>query len=625
MSETKTALLVATDAYEDPKFRRLRAPTSDAEALAGVLADPAVGGFAVRSLVNEAFWTINEEIEGFFSDCRRDDLLLLYFACHGLKDPSGRLYFATSNTKFARLAATGVSSAWVNEQMDRCRSRRIVMLLDCCYSGAFARGLAPRGGEGRVEVVQRFDGRGRAVITASDAMEYAYEGDELAVEAGAPSVFTGALVGGLTSGEADRDGDGKVGLEELYDYVYDRVREVTPDQTPTMSTHGVQGELFIAANPHPPPPPVDIVPLPFELRQAAESELEWQRQGAVGGLRRLLDSHRPGLALSARQTLQRLAQDDSAAVRTSAEAALHPAADSGPPSGVDGVQAPEDAADTVDADRLPARDEVQAPASEERLILAGAAAALLAPFANDMLKENYEASRFVMVISVFLFAFGIGVALWHRRATANHRLTTAGLLVGLGLVQILRALTALFFPEILQRPGLWLNLVAAVLLALAGGRCVMRLWGKGVLGWSTLAGRHWVYRLTDRLAVATALAAVGASFAGARFTLFGDSLKGNRAVLLALVGVAITVALARSWPDRFRRVALSTWVLVLLAERVVRLAEVLQAADGGQVSNPLTAGTALLLLQLLSFGALGIVTLLVDAGQPRIDRTQGIQ
>ncbi|MDP8931126.1 MAG: hypothetical protein M3O70_21775, partial [Actinomycetota bacterium] len=71
--------------------------------------------------------------------------------------------------------------------------------------------------------------------------------------------------------------------------------------------------------------------------------------------------------------------------------------------------------------------------------------------------------------------------------------------------------------------------------------------------------------------------------------------------------------------------ALSTWVLVLLAERVVLLAEVLQAADGGQVSNPLTAGTALLLLQLLSFGALGIVTLLVDGGQPRIDRTQGIQ
>ena len=37
---------------------------------------------------------------------------------------------------------------------------------------------------------------------------------------------------GLTTGDADRDNDGHIALGELYDYVYDRVRERSPHQTP---------------------------------------------------------------------------------------------------------------------------------------------------------------------------------------------------------------------------------------------------------------------------------------------------------------------------------------------------------------------------------------------------------
>jgi hypothetical protein len=64
----------------------------------------------------------------------------------------------------------------------------------------------------------RSGGRGRAVITASNAIEYAFEGDQLADDQRRrPSVFTGALVEGLATGDADRDEDGLVSLSELYD------------------------------------------------------------------------------------------------------------------------------------------------------------------------------------------------------------------------------------------------------------------------------------------------------------------------------------------------------------------------------------------------------------------------
>jgi hypothetical protein len=248
------ALIVASDRYDDPALRQLRGPAKEAEALATTLADPAIGGFQVRTLVNQAAHLVTEEIEAFFDDRLRDDLLLLYLSCHGIKDDSGRLYFASTSTKLNRLAATGISSVFVNERMDQSRSRKIVLLLDCCYSGAFARGMVPRASE-TVDIQERFEGRGRAVVTASTAMEYAFETDSGSVSgSGTPSLFTRAVLDGLRTGDADLDGDGRVSVDELYDYVFRIVREATPDQTPSMIGN-LQGELYIARSPRTGPGP----------------------------------------------------------------------------------------------------------------------------------------------------------------------------------------------------------------------------------------------------------------------------------------------------------------------------------------------------------------------------------
>ena len=190
-------------------------------------------------------------MEEFFADRHPGDLLLMHFSCHGVKDEGGDLYFATSNTRLRRLGATAVGASFVNRCMSRSRSRRIVLLLDCCYAGAFERGMTARAGTG-VGIEAQFGGRGRAVITASSAMEYAFEGETLAdTREAEPSVFTSALVKGLETGDADRDQDGLVALDELYDYIYDKVRTATPHQTPGKWTFGVQGELVIARRSRP--------------------------------------------------------------------------------------------------------------------------------------------------------------------------------------------------------------------------------------------------------------------------------------------------------------------------------------------------------------------------------------
>ena len=323
----RSALIIASDDYTDTGLKRLRAPASDARALAAVLRDPGIGDFEVRTLLNEPAHEVNLAVEEFFADRHADDLLLLHFSCHGVKDEDGELYFAMADTRLRRLGATAVAAEFVNRRMSRSRSRRVVLLLDCCYAGAFEHGMTSRAGEG-VGIETQFGGRGRAVITASSAMEYAFEGDQLTdTRALAPSVFTSALVEGLETGDADRDQDGLVALDELYDFVYDKVRTVTPNQTPGKWTFGVQGELVIARRSRPVTTPA---PLPAELQDVIDSPLAPVRAAAVQELARVLHGTHAGRTLAARLALERLTDDDSRIVAAAAAEILR--SDKPPPT-----------------------------------------------------------------------------------------------------------------------------------------------------------------------------------------------------------------------------------------------------------------------------------------------------
>jgi Caspase domain len=324
VSGKRKALIVANDEYEQEGLRHLLAPAADAEALGRVLGDRQIGDFAVQVVRNEPAHVIQAQIEELFTESRSEDVLLLHFSCHGLKSESGELFFAAANTRPNRLGSTAISADFVQRCMRSSRSRSIVLLLDCCYGGAFAKGVTVRAA-GDVNVLDSFPqdrlggGRGRAVITASSAMEYAFEGDQLADDhSPRPSVFTTALVEGLATGEADRDQDGWVSLNELYDYVFDKVRERNPHQTPSRDVE-MQGDLYIARRSRPVTTPA---PLPPELQQAIDHPLAGIRAGAVQELVRVLQARHAGLALAARLALEHLAEDDSRAVSAAAAAVL---------------------------------------------------------------------------------------------------------------------------------------------------------------------------------------------------------------------------------------------------------------------------------------------------------------
>lgn len=338
--------------------------------------------------------------------------------------------------------------------MTRSRSRRIVLLLDCCYSGAFATGLMSRAGD-RVEIKERFDGRGRVVLTASSAMEYSFEGDELAGE-GRPSVFTSALVRGLATGEADRNRDGWISVDELYDYAYDEVRAVTPSQTPGKWVFDVQGDLYVARSGLEPEP--QEVALPGDLLAATKSPFANIRAGAVEELAGLLAGPDESLAGVAREALEELRHDDSHRVAAAAEGVFGGSAAEPVLRAREPVQRPPEP-------RPAPRAEPPAPAHVPRLARAGSLG-LLAALPIFVIASNSEEWNLFAVLSP-LEALGAALAAWAvARALPANRVSTsfaAGILVAVGALTSVAA-CALFKFSIERIDALAVVLSGVVLL-----------------------------------------------------------------------------------------------------------------------------------------------------------------
>jgi Tol biopolymer transport system component/uncharacterized caspase-like protein len=307
----RRGLLVATYDYQDPGLRRLAAPAHDAQALAEVLRNPDIAGFDITVLLNEPHYVVGEAIGRFYAECAHEDLALLYFSGHGLKDDEGLLYLAMTNTRHDQLLFTGLPAAQVSAAMDRSASKRKVLILDCCYSGAFPAGHTSKG-DPAVHTLDRFEGKGRAVLTASDATQYSFEGDEVVGE-GSQSVFTRYLVEAIRSGEADQDADGDIALDELYAWVYDHVVAEMPQQRPKKKEE-VDGRIVIARNIN--------WELPAHLRNAIASPMADQRQTALPGL---ADLHRRGnevVRARVEREVAALVNDDSRTVSEMAAAVL---------------------------------------------------------------------------------------------------------------------------------------------------------------------------------------------------------------------------------------------------------------------------------------------------------------
>jgi hypothetical protein len=312
----RRALLIESSTFKDARLAALVSPPVDASDLAGVLRDPAIGGFEVEILDNACSSDLRLAIETFFATAEYNDLLLFYTSGHGVKDERGKLYFATADTSCDRLRATALDAAFISECASSSHSRQQILIVDTCFSGAFPKGMVARAPKNVTSDEIGVPGCGQVILTASTALQYSFE-DESVSGSTAPSRFTRHVIQGLKSGDADLLCDGDITVDELYEYVFKKLKDEGAHQSPQKWSFGAQGNLVVARS-----AARRAACLPNELLAATTDDRAFVRQACVAQLRTLCAGSHQGLAIAARRALERLTEDDSRTVVQAAESVL---------------------------------------------------------------------------------------------------------------------------------------------------------------------------------------------------------------------------------------------------------------------------------------------------------------
>lgn len=215
------ALLIGTSRYRCRPFSHLEAPRVDLQALHGVLTAANIGGFeAGNPLCDQPAFHLAMELESFFRDRERDDILLLCIAGHVLVDERGACCLITHGTERARWRSSVIDFSFLREVMDQCRTQQQVVILDAAV-GAFDAAGPPL--DTRVDIEAALGGPERVVISASNTIRYRVN-ELVSASHGRSShpmqpAIIPRIVQGLGTGEADLDGDGRVSLDDLRGYL----------------------------------------------------------------------------------------------------------------------------------------------------------------------------------------------------------------------------------------------------------------------------------------------------------------------------------------------------------------------------------------------------------------------
>jgi hypothetical protein len=303
-----SALLIGVGHYANPDLATLAGPGVDLRSMKAALENPRIGGYQVSTLEDVDSQTACLRIEEFLGNRSEDETVVLYYSGHGFIDRKGALYLCTTNSSFATPRSSSIRADFVTDLIDNCASKRVLLLLDCCYSGNFE-GTAKA--TSVVEPQFKGTGLGRVVLTAG-------AGDQLAWDLGAQgSLFSRHIAQGLTTGAADIDQDGRITVQELYDYVYREVTREQPRQRPGKWTYKEDGPSFLVAR----SPIQPTRELPPDLVHALESDFPKSRAAALKELE--IYARRNAWAVDAITEKLRIAlNDDSDSVKNTAREIL---------------------------------------------------------------------------------------------------------------------------------------------------------------------------------------------------------------------------------------------------------------------------------------------------------------
>ncbi len=239
------AVIIGVGNFQDAQIPPLRFTVNDAQKFHDVLTDPNYGGVPkehVQLFLNEEATDRNIKTaigQWLSSNAREEDTVIIYYSGHGAPEGEEK-YWVTYNADINNLYATALSNNDIYDMLNRVESKRMITFLDSCYSAA----TVNRKNQTRdiqVEIPwENFEGEGRVTISASNGKQLSLEMDSYQ-----HGIFTYYLLTGMkgkADGTAGKERDGVVEVEELWNYVKDKVSE-TAKKEGNRQTPVLQGSL----------------------------------------------------------------------------------------------------------------------------------------------------------------------------------------------------------------------------------------------------------------------------------------------------------------------------------------------------------------------------------------------
>lgn len=171
----------------------------------------------VRILIDEEATRENllGTLSEVFSKAGPNDLVMFYFSGHGL------------NGSFLPIDFDGYNNKITHEEIaalfNSCKAKYKLCLADACHSGSI---FAMRSGETEPVLAQYYKTLSKSV--SGTALIMSSKADETSLESAGlrQGVFSHFLIRGL-KGEADKNNDKIVSVQEIYNFIYDNVRAYT--------------------------------------------------------------------------------------------------------------------------------------------------------------------------------------------------------------------------------------------------------------------------------------------------------------------------------------------------------------------------------------------------------------
>ncbi|MFI9405134.1 caspase domain-containing protein [Nocardia sp. NPDC052316] len=205
------AVLIGTSAYSEAELTDLPAVTNNLHDLAEVVKSDRGLGFPsanCETLLNPD--TLDSVMTPLhIAASSAEDLLLVYYAGHGLLDEGGRLFLSLPETPRPPLFWRALDVAGVCQIVAKSRATHRVLILDCCFSG---RAIEAMSGGAAEQAIPQLEVGGTYTLTSTAENMPAH-----APEGARYTTFTGALLdlfkGGVPGGPE------RLTLDNIYDHL----------------------------------------------------------------------------------------------------------------------------------------------------------------------------------------------------------------------------------------------------------------------------------------------------------------------------------------------------------------------------------------------------------------------